>query len=268
MKLNQTFIYGAAAFFAISSLTSCVSKKKFLDSQIALRYSKNDSLRLATQVSNLQNQLANLNTEMDRLKAENSSLAKQGEATQNQLDANKKALFAQQKKANELQALLDLQKEKANALRKKMSDALKGFSSDQLTVTQKDGKVYVSLQESLLFPSGSAQLNQGGIDALGKLAQVLNQNPEINIDVEGHTDSIPIRIKFKDNWELSTERALSIVRVLIDQYQVNPNNLIASGHSEFDPVAPNSTPEGRAKNRRTDIILSPDLSELFKILDN
>jgi len=148
-----------------------------------------------------------------------------------------------------------------------MADALVGFSSKELTVSIKNGKVYVSLQESLLFPSGSATVNPKGIQALGKLAAVLIVNPDIRVNIVGHTDSIPIRSPiYPDNWALSTARAVSIVRVLVSKYQVNPAILTASGQSQYDPVASNSTPAGRTLNRRTDIVLSPNLDELYQLL--
>jgi chemotaxis protein MotB len=148
-----------------------------------------------------------------------------------------------------------------------MAEALVGFNSNELTVSIKNGKVYVSLQENLLFPSGSAKVNPKGVQALGKLAAVLNANPDINVEIAGHTDSVPIRSNlYPDNWALSTARAVSIVRVLVKDYQVDPVRLIASGHSQYDPVQTNSTPEGRMQNRRTDIILSPKLDELYKLL--
>ncbi|WP_447641529.1 MULTISPECIES: OmpA family protein [Chitinophagaceae] len=272
MKKNNWCLVALTAI--ILGSVSCVPKKRLLDSQIAYRYLQGDSARMANKISEQDNEIARLNSQVNQLNKkieelnhENDNLAKDANSTQSQLDENRRALLSQQAKAKQLQDLLDSQKSKSRELRQKMADALKGFSSDQLTVTQKNGKVYVSMQESLLFPSGSAVLNQQGIDALGKLATVLNQNPEINIDVEGHTDSVPIRIKFKDNWQLSTERALSIVRVLLNNYHVNPNNLIASGHSEYDPVASNSTPEGRAQNRRTEIVLTPNLDEMYKLLE-
>ena len=134
-------------------------------------------------------------------------------------------------------------------------------------VTQKNGKVYVSLSENLLFPSGSAEVNPKGVDALSKLAAVLNLKPDVAVNIEGHTDSIPIKGRFKDNWDLSTARANAIVRILVDNYRVDPLRVEASGHSYFDPVDINSTPEGRAKNRRTEIILSPKLDEMYKLLE-
>jgi len=148
-----------------------------------------------------------------------------------------------------------------------MIEALKGFNSNDLSVYQKNGKVYVSLSENLLFPSGSAVVNPDGINALSKLAAVLNLNSDVAVDIEGHTDSIPIRGKFKDNWDLSTARANAIVRVLVNNYKVDPVRVVASGHSYYDPVDTNATPEGRAKNRRTDIILSPKLDEMYKLLE-
>ncbi len=127
--------------------------------------------------------------------------------------------------------------------------------------------VYVSLQESLLFPSGSAAVNPKGKEALGTLAQVLNLNPDINVSIEGHTDSIPMKGKFEDNWALSVGRATSIVRILTDTYKVDPLRVVASGRSKYEPVDTNETPEGRARNRRTEIILSPKLDELMKLLE-
>jgi chemotaxis protein MotB len=141
------------------------------------------------------------------------------------------------------------------------------FKSNELTVTTKNGRVYVSLQESLLFPSGSAVVNPKGKEALGQLAQVLNTNPDINVLIEGHTDSIPIRGRFEDNWALSVARATSIVRILTDTYGVDPTRVTAAGRSKYEPVDTNDTPEGRAHNRRTEIILEPKLDELMQLLN-
>jgi chemotaxis protein MotB len=152
-------------------------------------------------------------------------------------------------------------------LKNKMLEALKGFNSNDLSVIQKNGKVYVSLSENLLFPSGSAVVNPKGVDALSKLAAVLNLNADVAVNIEGHTDSIPIRGRYQDNWDLSTARADAIVRILVNTYRVDPKRVIASGHSYYDPVETNSTPEGRSRNRRTEIILSPKLDEMYKLLE-
>ncbi len=222
---------------------------------------------LANKVNNLQATVAQLQQQIADLNNQNGQLSTETSNKQTQLNKSQQELQDQQKHLEQLQALMDQQKQATDALRKKMSDALVGFTSNELTVSQKNGKVYVSLQENLLFPSGSAVVNPKGKEALGKLADVLNVNPDITVNIEGHTDSIPIRGKFEDNWALSTARASSIVRILVNDYKVDPVRVVASGHSQFDPVQTNSTPEGRALNRRTEIILSPKLDELYKLLE-
>ncbi|HEY0298517.1 MAG TPA: flagellar motor protein MotB [Arachidicoccus sp.] len=250
----------------LAAVTGCVPKRQLLASQLQTRQLQNDSASLANQVSDLQNKIAGLQNDISNLNGQVANLSRANGDKQNQLNSSQQTLAEQQARLQHLQALLDAQKQKSEEIRKKMADALSGFSSSELTVTQKNGKVYVSLQENLLFASGSAVVSQKGVDALSKLAAVLNLNPDIQIDVEGHTDSIPIKMKFQDNWELSTARANSIVRILVYQYKVNPMSVIASGHSQYDPVSTNSTPDGRAQNRRTDIILSPKLDELYKLI--
>ena len=167
----------------------------------------------------------------------------------------------------DLRKLLQQQGEAVENLRKKMAEALTGFSSNELTVFTKNGRVYVSLQESLLFPSGSAVVNQKGKEALGTLAQALNNSPDINVVVEGHTDSIPIKKSYEDNWALSVARATAIVRLLTNTYAVDPTRVTASGRSYFEPVDSNSTPEGRQRNRRTEIILAPKLDQILQLLE-
>ncbi|TWI88594.1 OmpA/MotB family protein [Chitinophaga japonensis] len=251
---------------ALILLTGCVSKRKYLDSQVAVRLLKSDSATLANRVNNLEAMVAQQKRQIQALSAANEDATAASSRLQSQLSSSKEAYAAQQQKLEQLQALLDQQKQQAEALRQKMADALSGFSASDLSVTQKNGKVYVSLSENLLFPSGSAAVNAQGKDALGKLAEVLITNPDISVNIEGHTDSIPIRIKYQDNWALSTARSTAIVRILVDNYHVDPTKIVASGHSWYDPVDTNSTPEGRARNRRTEIILSPKLDELYKLL--
>ena len=166
-----------------------------------------------------------------------------------------------------MRQLLDHQRATLENIRKKMTDALVGFNSTELSIFTKNGKVYVSMQENLLFPSGSAAVNPKGKEALGKLAQVLNTNPDISILIEGHTDSVPIKGRYQDNWALSTARSTAIVRVLTDTYQVDPVRITASGRSKYDPLDTNETPEGRKRNRRTEIILAPKLDELMRLIE-
>lgn len=278
----------------LALLSSCVPTKKFKASQSALQSARNDSASLAQKVSKLEGDIKQLNQQIadhlktidsksksiseqeeqiDKLSREISDLNKEkvklindASSKQSQLTKSGQELLTQRKKLEQLQALMDQQKAAIEEIRKKMADALNGFKSNELTVSTKNGKVYVSLQENLLFPSGSAVVNPKGKEALAKLAEVLNVNTDITVDIEGHTDSIPIRGKYQDNWDLSLARAASIVRILTIDYKVTPERVVASGHSQFEPIQSNSTAEGRAQNRRTDIILSPKLDELFKLL--
>ncbi len=144
-----------------------------------------------------------------------------------------------------------------------------GFEGKGLTITQKNGKVYVSMEENLLFASGSTIVEDKGIEALKKVAKVLEQNSEINILIEGHTDDVPMAGKgdIKDNWDLSVMRATSIVKIITKNSSVDPRRLTAAGRGEYFPVDPAKTTEARKKNRRTEIILTPKLDELFKVLE-
>jgi len=265
----------------IFMLSSCVAKRYLTQSQETVASLREDSAHLANRITDLQNNITELQNHISALKGsigdmnqkitnlndQNSQLGELTAEQQSKLTQSQKDLLMQQKRLQQLQALLQQQKTQSEELKNKMAEALKGFNSNDLSVYQKDGKVYVSLSENLLFPSGSAVVNPKGVDALSKLAAVLNLNPDVSVNIEGHTDSIPIRGKYQDNWDLSTARANSIVRVLVNNYKVNPKSVTSSGHSYFDPVATNSTSEGRAKNRRTDIILSPKLEEMYKLLD-
>lgn len=195
---------------------------------------------------------------------------------QNELDQQQAALAEQQAtleekqaKVQELEQMIARQDSAVSALKKKVQDAFLGFSSDELTVEQREGKIYVSMNNKLLFKSGRTDVDPKGVEALGKLADVMQKNPDINIMVEGHTDSIPVAkgSAMKDNWDLSVLRATSIVRILIDE-GLSPKRLIPSGRSKYFPIATNDTPEGRAMNRRTEIILSPKLDELMQVLQN
>jgi chemotaxis protein MotB len=285
--MNRIFTVTQLFISILVLLSSCVPTKKFTASQTALQSARNDSAMLARKVSDLQADIAKLQQEVaghlktidsksqhiseqeqqiDKLSKDIADLSKDASNKQSLLTKSGQELVSQRKKLEQLQALMDQQRKAIEEIRKKMADALTGFKSNELTVATKNGKVYVSLQENLLFPSGSAVVNPKGKEALAKLAEVLNINPDITVDIEGHTDSIPIRGKYQDNWDLSLARAASIVRILTIDYKVSPERVIASGHSQYEPVQTNSSAEGRALNRRTDIILSPKLDELFKLL--
>jgi len=164
--------------------------------------------------------------------------------------------------------MIQTQRDVMAKLKSSISDALLNYKTDELSVYMKDGMVYVSLSEKLLFKSGSDVVDPKGKEALKSLAQVLNGTKDITVMIEGHTDNVPIKTKmFKDNWDLSTARATSIVRILTVDNSFDAARITASGRSEFHPVKDNTTLEGRAGNRRTEVILSPDLKEMYKLLN-
>jgi chemotaxis protein MotB len=170
---------------------------------------------------------------------------------------------------NELEQVLARQDSVVQALRRTVSNALLGFEGQGLTIEMKNGKVYVSLDESLLFATGSTTVDAKGVSALRELAKVLERNPDISVLIEGHTDDVPLRSgsQIRDNWDLSVLRATAIVRILTSNSTVDPRRLTAAGRGEFFPVDPAKTPEARRKNRRTEIILTPRLDDLFQIID-
>jgi chemotaxis protein MotB len=219
--------------------------------------------RLQDNLTQAEQGRSSLETQLNATRKEASSRLQDASS---RLNMSQQQIADQQRRLEQLQGLIDQQRQNTQALRKKITDALVGFNSNELTVSTKNGKVYVSLQENLLFPSGSAVVNPKGKQALSKLADVLNVNPDINVDIEGHTDSIPIHGKYSDNWDLSVARSTAIVRILTETYKVDPTRVTASGRSRFEPVETNSTAEGRARNRRTEIILEPKLDQLMQLI--
>ena len=185
--------------------------------------------------------------------------------------ASKEAIFKNdsdkfneyEKRVQELEAALQLQQSKLAAIRQKVNQALLGFSDSDLSVSEKNGKIYVSLSQNLLFATGSDNIDWNGKKAIIQVASVLKGNPDINVNVEGHTDSTGSADK---NWDLSVRRATAVVNVLVGQ-GVDPKRVTASGRALYDPVASNVNAEGRAKNRRTEIILTPKLDQLYQIIN-
>ncbi len=169
----------------------------------------------------------------------------------------------------ELEQILNAKEAQMKSLKDAISAALYGFEKEGLSVYSKNGMVYVSMDEKLLFKTGSIQVDPRGVQALKTMAGVLEDNPDIKITVEGHTDDVPVRTNasFADNWDLSVKRATSIVRILLDNSSIDPIRLVASGRGEFLPVDPGGTSEARQKNRRTEIILTPRLDELYQLLE-
>jgi chemotaxis protein MotB len=171
-------------------------------------------------------------------------------------------------KVAELQRILDSKDSAVNALRESVNKALLGFNNDGLTIETKNGKVYVSLEERLLFASGSTTVDPKGEAALKELGNVLAKNTDINVLIEGHTDNVPIKGgPIKDNWDLSVLRATSVVRILEKNKGINPVRLTPAGKGEHSPIEAGSTPEARKKNRRIEVILTPKLDDLFKMME-
>ncbi len=195
---------------------------------------------------------------------------KELEAQNKQLEEAQTALAQQQSRLLELQNALDKQKESVEALRNKLLTALKGYNNQGLSIHEKNGKVYVSMEDKLLFQSGSYSLGANGRAALEQLGKVLASNPEIHIMVEGHTDDVPLTSStaIKDNWDLSVMRATAVSKIILTNSKIDPKRITAAGRSEYLPLELGKTPEIRQKNRRTEIILTPDLSEVFNILKN
>jgi chemotaxis protein MotB len=214
-----------------------------------------------------------LKTQYDDLINKNLSQADQYDkalkAKSDELGAKEKLLSDRERTLKDLQNKLARQDSLTKRLNDIIRNALLGFNADELSVEIKNGKVYVSMSDKLLFKSGSASIENKGKDALKLLAGVLDKNPDIDILVEGHTDNVPMKGSgdIKDNWDLSVVRATSIVKILTQDYKIPPTRVTAAGRGEFFPKASNETAEGKAKNRRTEIILSPKLDEIMKLLN-
>ncbi|MEZ5071204.1 MAG: OmpA family protein [Bacteroidales bacterium] len=227
-----------------------------------LRGNARETRRLLNELQTTQEDLARKQQLLKELELNVAGQRQDVNRLQAELEARNARLLEMEERLHEKDRMLD-------DLKNKVADALMGFEGQGLSVYRKDGKVYVSLEEQLLFSSGSTVVDPNGVRALQQLAQVLGRNPDIHVTIEGHTDDVPFRkgSSIKDNWDLSVMRATSIVRILLDGSHVDPTRITVSGRGEFLPVDPSDTPEARRKNRRTEIILSPDLSEIFEILD-
>lgn len=288
-------IFLLSLFFIMPLLmTSCVSKKKFLQmqddrdrlsKQLADERSKSadlarklddcnkrakdlerDTTRLGRDLRDKIKQLADMTAKYNECESRYNSL-------KNNSSAETQELIRKLEKLQ--QNLLDVQRRLAardsalSALKKRILEALAGFENTGLTVYEKNGRVYVELSDKLLFESGKYILHSEGKRALGKLGEALNNNAQrdIQIQVEGHTDSLAIKTDFiKDNWDLSVLRATEVVRFMTKDAKVDPRRFTASGHAEFFPKATNKTKDGQAMNRRTEIILAPNLEDIFKIV--
>ncbi len=204
----------------------------------------------------------------DRYKDELALKEKMLNIQQDSLAKARTELMLKEQRINEMQSILAQKDAEVKALKEKVMNALKGFEGSGLNVYEKGGKVYVSMDDKLLFASGSWTLNEQGLNAIKQLAKVLENEKEISVLIEGHTDNVPYRGsgQIKDNWDLSVMRATAVVKALLENGDIAPVRLSASGRSEYLPLDENNTPEARAKNRRTEIILTPNLDELFQLI--
>lgn len=251
------------------NLTSKYDKLDQLNQSLMDRLNKlltgsaNDNSKLSGDLQATKDQLLKKEDELRTLEAK---LNKQKQ----DLDALSEALKQREAKVNELTEILRRKDQAAADLKKKLSDALLGFENKGLTITQKNGKVYVSMDESLLFASGKTNVEARGVEALKNVAKVLEANTDINVMVEGHTDDVPMKGagEIKDNWDLSVMRATSVTKIMLNAAKIDAQRITSAGRGEFFPLDPGKTPEARKKNRRTEIILTPKLDELLKVLGN
>ena len=282
-------------FFA-AFLTSCVSKRKYEDlrsvenrqqrelidlrnqlkaaestvsdlsasQSTQLSESQQREQRLQTELSNARNELATARTETETVRNELSLLRTEVARKSDQLGGLEQDLTARSQRIAELERAIKEKEDRIQAIRTTIDRTLRGFSASDLTVREQDGKIYVSMSQDLLFPSGSKTINSKGRDALAQLAGALVTNPDIAITVEGHTDSDGNE---NTNWDLSVARATSVLKELTKN-GVEPTRIIASGRGEYFPIDTNDTKEGKARNRRTEIILTPRLDALFRLINN
>lgn len=288
---------------AATLLSSCVTRKLYneLDQQYRDALAENEKLsgnvdnlnlerndlesakkQLAQQLQDLQNERNKLNSEIAIAQTKLTDL----ENSYNNLEKNsaesldaeairlakaKADLDAKSKRVEELEGILAANDQQMRLLKDNLSKALNDFEGRGLTIEQKNGKVYVSMENKLLFKSGSWTVNDEGKKAVVELGKVLAQNPDITVLIEGHTDNDKILGNLGDgvvnNWDLSTKRALSIVNILTENNTIDKKNLTAAGRSEYAPLMSNNTPEGKAKNRRIEVILTPNLDQINSMLN-
>lgn len=229
--------------------------------------SKSANERLKQFNSDLEKQLSSLKTGSSE---EIARLMNKLQETQADVQKREETLAQRTQRLQELEEILRQKDEAVKQLKQKVMDALLGFNNKGLTIQEKNGKVYVSLDEQLLFKTGQWVVDPKGQQALANLADVLAQNPDINVMVEGHTDNVPMKGagEVKDNWDLSVVRATAVTKILLKNKDIDPKRITSAGHGEFFPIDDANTPEARQKNRRTEIILTPKLDELFKILES
>lgn len=268
-------------------LTSCVSNKVFNSMKAEAMRNESEVRSVELQVEALQARCGRLEQACDSLAADTARLGAMcrslgqrygrlledgsAEAARmlRELERSQQELQARSLRMEELERSLTSREEALLSIRRKVADALLGFDGKGLSISTRDGKVYVSMDDKLLFRSGSYEIGTRGAEAVRELAGVLAQNKDINVMVEGHTDDVPYvgRGALKDNLDLSAKRATTVVRLILENKEIDPARIIAAGRGESLPVATGKTPEVRQQNRRTEIILTPRLDELMQLMD-
>ena len=249
--------------------------RKLMQSEKDYARVKKDYDDLARDISRLSSttssQISELSTDLDATRAQLSAKEQELNKLQERLKAKEDSLATYMKSLEDLQSILNQKDAEVRALKEKVAAALKNFEGSGLKVEMRNGKVYVSMDEKLLFASGKWEVQGEGKAALKELAAVLETENSINVLIEGHTDNVPFNgnAQVKDNWDLSVMRATAVVKLILNYGpSIDPQRISASGRGEFVPIDTDNTPAARAKNRRTEIILTPKLDELFQIIDN
>jgi chemotaxis protein MotB len=227
-----------------------------------------DTMRLHHEIAEMRSNFNALNNSYNKLNDNYGKLNSSYNTSSTKVNQLSSDLQKREARLQEVEAILRKRDEATNALKAKLQSALLGFQQSGLSVDIRDGKVYVSLTDKLLFPSGSIVIDARGKQALKQLAVVLNKEPDINIAVEGHTDDKKVVNlgQIKDNWDLSVLRATSVSRYLTEVEKIDPHRLTATGKSQYQPIDTADTPEALAKNRRIEIVLTPKLDELYNLI--
>ncbi|WP_299102558.1 OmpA family protein [uncultured Winogradskyella sp.] len=255
-----------------SAYESAVSERDKLQADYAASQSNLETLKASYKALE-ENSSASIakNSQKNRellaqLEAKELALAAENE----RLNSLKQELESRSKRVAELENVIASKDAAMNSLKDAISKALTNFEGKGLTVEQRNGKVYISMENKLLFQSGSWYVGSQGKQAVNQLGNVLAENPEISVLIEGHTDNVPYKgnDQLSGNWDLSAKRATAIVNILRENEAINPENLTAAGRGEFAPIASNETSEGKAKNRRIEVILTPKLDEISKLLND
>lgn len=280
--LKQTLLFALCSVF----LFSCVSTKKYKAEQARYESLNKEFARLQSDLKNCEDfsarQKANMQTELDALRKENAFLKENNTNVLNQLkdlsvlsatqaESVKRSLEnlgAKDAYIQDLQSAMSRKDSLNMALVMNLKSALADVNDEDVNIQVEKGVVFISISDKLLFKSGSSVVSNAAMVVLEKVAKVLNANPQLEILVEGHTDSVPIKNNcIVDNWDLSVKRATSVTRILQNDYGIDPVRMTAGGKSEYTPLVSNDTAEGRAANRRTRIVILPQLDQFFKLIE-